>query len=143
MTNILNQAAIDLIKGFEKLELGVYQDQAGIFTIGYGHTYGVTANIQPITEEQAETYLKADLANAERQVINNILVEISDNAYGALVSLVFNCGDTPLTGALGKLLNAGDFEGASDQFLRWDKVHINGVLTISQGLLNRRLAEQK
>ncbi len=37
-----------------------------------------------------------------------------------------------------KLLNAGDYSGAANEFPKWD--HINGV--ISQGLLNRRLRER-
>lgn len=146
MTNTINTTTLELVKSFEGLSLEVYhgkQDPDDVFTIGYGHTAGVTRYMPPITQEQADDYLRQDLSHAEREVKNAITTELNDNQYGALCSLVYNCGVLPLSGTLGCALNAGDFAIASDAFLLWDKVHINDVLTVSQGLLNRRLAEQK
>ena len=38
--------------------------------------------------------------------------------------------------------NAGDAAGAADQFLRWDKARIDGVLTPLPGLAARRRRER-
>lgn len=60
------------------------------------------------------------------------------------MSLAFNCGAASVTGStLMGLLNQGWVEKAAEQFLRWNKVRINGVLTESKGLAKRRAAEQR
>ena len=63
----ISQNGIELIKSFEGYRLDAYRDTRGIWTIGYGHTGGVTQG-QRITAGQAEEYLKADLAKAEKAV---------------------------------------------------------------------------
>lgn len=143
--NKITPEGLELIKSFESCSLEVYHgkdDPADVFTIGYGHTAGVTRDSPPITQAQADNYLQQDLSAACFDVENAIYAELNDNQYSALVSLVDNAGATTVQGTLGKLLNSNDYEGASEFFLRWDKVHIDGVLTVSQGLLNRRIAER-
>lgn len=39
-----SQAGVNLIKSFEGCRLTAYQDSAGVWTIGYGHTSGLTAD---------------------------------------------------------------------------------------------------
>ena len=56
-----------LIKKFEGCKLTAYQDSIGVWTIGYGHTAGVTKG-QVITQAQADTYLKSDCTTAEKAV---------------------------------------------------------------------------
>ena len=43
MSRQINEAGLNLIKYFEGLRLTSYQDEAGIWTIGYGHTGNVQA----------------------------------------------------------------------------------------------------
>ena len=52
-----------LIETFEGLRLTSYQDQRGIWTIGYGHTGDVYAN-EIITQEEADNLLAIDLHHA-------------------------------------------------------------------------------
>lgn len=60
------------------------------------------------------------------------------NRRGALLDFAFNLGDTALAGsALRKCVNAGDWEGARIQILRWNKAR-GKVLA---GLTRRRQAE--
>jgi lysozyme len=55
------------------------------------------------------------------------------------VSFVYNLGEGALAAStLLKLLNAGDYVGASEQFIRWD--HVGGIE--NAGLLNRRKSER-
>lgn len=140
--NTINQATIDLIKSFEGCSLEVYHGKADppdVFSIGFGHTADVTADTPPITQEQADQYLKDDLSAACIDVENIIYAMLNDNQYGALVSLVYNVGNGPLNGTLGNRLNANDYEAAADEFLRWD--HANGVEVA--GLTRRREAERE
>ena len=55
-----SQRGIDLIKQFEGLELTAYHCSAGVPTIGYGHTRGVSLG-DTCTEAQAEAMLVKDL----------------------------------------------------------------------------------
>ena len=133
-----SQAGIDLIKRFEGLRLKVYTCPAGVPTIGFGHTAGVTMDTRPITEEQAEAYLKEDLKKFERGVLSAVKVPLTQGQFDALVSFSFNLGISALQGStLLKRLNAG--QPCSDQFERW--VFAGGVAM--PGLRRRREAERR
>jgi lysozyme len=41
-----------------------------------------------------------------------------------------------------KLLNAGDYKGAANEFDKWNKARVNGVLTVISGLTARRGRER-
>ena len=61
------------------------------------------------------------------------------NEHAALVSFAYNCGSGALeTSTLRRKLNAGDRQGAADQFLRWDRAG-GGVMA---GLTKRRQQER-
>ena len=60
---------IDAIKRFEACRLTAYQDSVGVWTIGYGHTKGVKRG-DKITQQQADEYLRADLATYEAATFN-------------------------------------------------------------------------
>ena len=105
MTNKLTPAGLALIKKYEGFSAEPYQDVAGIWSIGYGHTDGVTADTHSIDESAAEELLKDDLEAAEQDIEDNITVDLTDNQFSALCSLVFNVGDAPLKMTLGHSCN--------------------------------------
>jgi len=138
MPRQVNQAAIDLVKSFEGCRLRAYQDQVGVWTIGYGHTDSVLPGMN-VPKVQADIWLKQDLEKAGNGVSSLVSVDLTDNQFGALVSFAFNLG----IGALGKstllkLLNSGDYDGAAGQFERWDMA--GGQ--VSLGLQRRRQEER-
>lgn len=127
-----------LIKSFEGLELEAYLCPANVWTIGYGHTKGVKEG-DKITKEQAEKLLEEDLAFFRNGVKRLVKVALNKNQFGALVSFAYNLGLGSLeSSTLLKMLNAKDYQGAADQFLRWNKSK-GKVLT---GLVRRREAER-
>jgi len=135
--NQLSQNGLDLIKGFEGLRLSAYQDSAGVWTIGYGHT----GNVQPgdrITQAQADDLLQKDTAWAQQAVRDQVKVPLSQGQFDALTSFTFNLGAGALEkSTLLKKLNAGDYAGAQAEFGKW--VHAGGE--VLQGLVRRRAAE--
>ncbi|MDX1977316.1 MAG: lysozyme [Pseudanabaenaceae cyanobacterium bins.68] len=134
----INQAGLDLIKEFEGLELSAYLCPAGVWTIGYGHTGDVHPGDR-ITAQEAEGLLREDLDYFERQVSRLVRVPVTDNQYAALVSFCYNVGEGALADStLLRLLNASDYAGALEQFMRW--VNANGVPL--PGLVRRRQAEK-
>lgn len=140
----INQAGLNLIESFEGCILHPYLDSVkiptiGIGTIKYPDGTKVTMNDPAITKDQAYQFLQFDLNTACQEVEHLVKVAVNDNQFAALVSFVYNLG----AGALGsstllKMVNASNFSGAADQFLKWD--HAGGVVVA--GLTRRRNAER-
>lgn len=128
---------LDFIKRAEGMRLDAYQCSAGVWTIGVGHTKGVKKG-DKITEAQALEWLIDDVIPCEIAVNELVKVPISQGAYDALVSLIFNIGRGAFASStLIKLLNRGDYTGAAGQFERWCRA--GGA--VIPGLMKRRHAE--
>ena len=123
---------------FEGLRLQSYQDSVGVWTIGWCHTRDVAPS-QSITQDQAMEFLKEDIQPCVDFINSQCKVQLNQNQFDALVDFAFNLG----TGALGgstlfKLVNAGDFAAAAEEFIKWN--HAGGK--VLPGLTKRRLAER-
>lgn len=135
----ISSAGLELIQEFEGLRQKAYLDAVGVPTIGFGHTKGVKMG-QSITYAQAVDYLREDVEDAENAVDRLVKAPLSQNQFDALVSFTFNLGQGNLgKSTLLKKLNAGDYKGAADEFLKWNKA---GGRTL-HGLVRRREAERK
>jgi lysozyme len=133
-----SDAGFAMTKAFEGLRLTAYQDVAGVWTIGYGHTGADVRAGDTITEAEAESLLRADLERAVRCVNREVTEAISQSQFDALVDFCFNAGRGSLMkSTLLQKVNLGDFEGAAAQFGLW--VHAGGE-TVA-GLVRRRKAE--
>jgi lysozyme len=136
---ILSSLGRALIQSFEECKLASYQDQHGVWTIGWGHTGPYIGPGMTCTQSEADTWFASDVLWAVEGVRRYTDVPLNQNQFDALTSFVFNVGvGGEEHSTLCKDLNASDYAGAAAQFLRWD--HINGV--VSAGLLRRRQAEQ-
>lgn len=130
-------AGIALIEEFEGLRVRAYQDGAGVWTLGYGHTENVAPG-QSETLGKAETDLVSDLATAEAAVRRLVAVPLTQGQFDALVSFTFNEGQKSLRmSTMLRLLNAGDYAGAARAFMSWDVI----AGQHSAGLQRRRQAE--
>lgn len=128
-----------LIQQFEGCREKAYQDCVGVWTIGYGHTGNVKAG-QVISKEEADRLLSQDLVKFESGVEKNVKVALTQNQFDALVSFCYNLGVGSLQkSTLLKKLNAGDYKGAAEEFLKWNKAG-GKVLT---GLVRRRELERQ
>lgn len=129
-----------LIKEFEGLRLEAYLCPAGVWTIGWGHTKGVKRGDR-IDISTAEKYLREDIEEAERGIEKLVKVKLNDNQFSALVSFVFNFGETKFrSSTLLRVINTDPYSpDVAVQFRRW--VYADGK--ISQGLIRRREAEVK
>lgn len=135
-----SERGLQFIAEHEGLSLTAYPDPgtgAEPYTIGYGHTRGVKPG-DTCTEAQAMEWLREDIQEAERAIERLVTVELNDDQHAALVSFVFNLGAANFGGStLLKRINAGDFEGASLEFPRWNRA----AGRVMAGLTKRRLAE--
>lgn len=136
-----SQFFFDLVEHFEGLKLQAYQDQAGIWTIGYGTTHypdgTPVKDGDTCTQEEAQQYLLAH--------INGIILgaQLTQPQFDACLSFAYNAGIGAWnTSSLKKaILSGAGADEINDDFCKWDKAHIDGQLVEVPGLLRRRKCE--
>jgi lysozyme len=119
-------AGLELLKRSEGFRSRVYLDVSGHPTIGYGHRLLHPESFpNGIDESQATEILYSDVRDAEQAVQRMVRVHLTQGQFDALVDFAFNLGSGKLaTSTLLKILNAGRYDDAAEQLLRWD--HANG-----------------
>jgi lysozyme len=133
-----SRAGQDLTERFESCRLMAYQDQVGVWTIGWGHTFGVAEGMT-CTQVEADAWLTEDEAAAIDDVNAHVTVPLTQGEFDSLVDFAFNLGRGALNNStLLKDLNLGDYQGAAKEFEKWD--HAGGKVVA--GLLRRRLDEE-
>ena len=133
----ISDKGLAALKQFEALRLTAYQDVKGVWTIGWGHTGGVKAG-DTCTREQAEKWLKQDVATAENAV-NSQDLKINQNQFDALVCFTYNVGvgNFKSSTLLKKIKTNPDDPTIAAEFARWK--YSGGVVV--NGLINRRAVE--
>lgn len=135
---VTSERGKELIRSFEGVKLQSYLCPAGVWTLGYGHTKGVKEG-DSCSEQQAREWLQDDLRASESALERLVEVPLTQGQFDALASFVFNLGSGNLASStLLRLLNASDYAGAADQFLRWTKARGKEL----PGLVRRRQAER-
>ena len=143
MTAPVHPRGIELIKFYEGRSLRAYLCPAGVWTIGYGATYGpdgrrVTRDTAPIDEAGATQLLERDLTRFARAVDRLVVVPISGEGRGALTSFAFNLGAGALSSStLLRRVNALEWDDVPRQLGRWT---LAGGRRLA-GLIRRRAAE--
>lgn len=132
--------ALKFIEQFEGCVLTAYEDQKGIWTIGFGSTGSDIKESLSWTKEQAEDRFTDDLFLLYTRISKIIDVPITDNEELALLSLSYNIGygNFRKSRVLTKL-NERNYQDAADSFLLWNRVGSQ----INKGLTRRRVAERK
>jgi len=138
----INKNGLNAIKQWEGLQTNAYQDSAGVWTIGYGHTAAAGEPIPveglSISLDEAEKLLKHDLSQYEQAVQENVKVPLNDNQFAALVSFTYNVGISAFkSSTLLRKLNQQNYEAVPSELMKW----VNSKGRKVQGLVNRRAAE--
>lgn len=141
-----SQNCINLIKKFEGYYSEAYLCPAGVPTIGYGSTMWADGKKvvlgQKISLADAEKLLMWELTNKSAS-LNKL--SLNQNQFDAILSFAFNVGvGNLLKSTLYKkaLLNPND-PTIKDEFMKWNKARVKGVLTELKGLTKRRKAESE
>ena len=141
----ISNRGLELIKDFEGFSSTSYLCPAKIPTIGYGNTFwedGRKVKMgEQISKEKALELLEY-VANKDfsQKIYPLIKVEISQNQFDSMVSLAYNIGVEAFSkSTLLKKVNANDFKGAGDEFLKWNKSGGKPLL----GLTRRRERERE
>lgn len=132
-----SQQLISHIKRSEACVLKAYQDTAGVWTIGYGHTAGVKKGDR-ITQYQAEQFLREDLGKFETEA-NKCRHIATQGQYDAILDFIYNCGPANFASStLKRYIESGRKTWEiQEQFLRW----VNAGGKKQGGLVTRRIWE--
>ena len=119
------QSTLDYITKEEGSRNKAYRDSKGLWTIGVGHLikpdeqHLLTATL---SDQEVKDLLKSDLKWCSEAVEGAVRVPLSQNQFDALYSLCFNIGPTAFRNStVVRKLNAGDYQGAADAILMWNK----------------------
>lgn len=138
-TRKITQDGLDFIQDVEGCKLYAYLDTGGVYTIGVGHTGPEVVKGLTCTMEQALQWLREDSEEAQEGVRRLVKGLLTQNQFNALVSFVFNVGVGAFSkSTMLKLINKGDFDGAANEFPKWNKDNGKEIL----GLTKRRILEQ-
>lgn len=143
---MLNVKGVEIIKEMEGFRAKKYICPAGKPTIGYGHVIRNNEKYlenAELTKYEATKLLLSDAAIAERELLQSVNVPLNENQKSALISFIYNLGITKFNkSTLLKKLNAGDYQGAADELLRWTKAYVGGQKVELPGLVKRRKLER-
>ena len=143
----VSAATINLVKTHEGFSAKAYIDTSGLPVIGYGQTFVRGKRVkmgQWITKAEADRELARELYHIQRKVKSSVKVRLTPNQLGALTSLAYNAGMRVITNStLARKLNAGNYAGAANEFVRWNKANKGGKLVPFAGLTRRRQAERQ
>jgi lysozyme len=151
----VSDKTIHMIKHHEGVRTRPYQCPALLWTVGVGHVIDPNhAKVKladrkqlPIpagwdrvlSQEEVDQILRQDLARFEAGVMRLCPKGASQGQFDALVSFAFNVGLGNLQNStLRQKHNRGDYEGAAEEFLKWNKA--GGK--VLKGLDNRRKDER-
>ena len=151
----LDKKVLDLIVHHEGCKLRPYQCPALLWTVGVGHVIDPNHARVPLAERKAlaipsgwdrvltmgevDEILAKDLARFESGVQRLCPSGLTPGRFGALVSFAFNVGLGNLQNSTLRMKhNRGEFEGAAEEFLKWNKAGGKEL----KGLTNRRKDER-
>lgn len=116
-----------------------YQDIVGVWTIGFGSTKGVKSG-QKTDPVRSVMRLLEDANEHARGMTKCIHVPLHQYEFDAYLSFTYNVGVGAFCrSTMAKKLNAGDYDGACAELLKW--VYAGGKEV--RGLVTRRQQEYR
>jgi lysozyme len=141
---VLTKDIVNFVADYEAFSPVAYLPTPNdVLTIGFGHTRNVKPGMV-ITREKAKELLLEEMFEFAADVKNLVKVNLTQNQFDAIVSLVYNVGTTSFRNSQSlKRLNSGDYEGfvngAFHPTLGWVKQKGK----ILKGLVRRRADEAR
>lgn len=138
----LSRKGAKFIASFEGFRPCPYQDPVKVWTIGYGHTAGVTSQTRCISERKGRKLLRKDAAPVVRALyLANPHRRWQQHQVDALVSAGYNLGPGVFDRgrSLGDAIRHGSRKAVGDSLLLYDNAG-GGPLP---GLTRRRRAERR
>lgn len=137
----ISDIGLRLIKAYEGYHPEGRTTRDGRKIVGYGRvTEDLALKVNPT---DAESFLKADLAEIEHAVNNHVHAALSQSQFDALCSLAHSIGlKTFLDSDILHALNQGEVITAANGFDAWRLGQVNGKIYVVDALVRRRTAEK-
>lgn len=145
----VSDKGVALVAGFEGFRSHAYQDQVGVWTVGYGETWLGARRVQKgdfMNMAEAADRLRArldrDFAPAVEKACARApgVLTLNQAQFDACCSLAYNIGTVGFAGStVARKVRAGELGAAANAFLLWCKA--GGK--VLRGLQVRRAAERK
>jgi lysozyme len=134
---LLSAEGLAELRRYEGCRRDAYQDEGGVWTIGYGDTHHVVAGMQ-ISQKECDDRLTQRVRQFEIAVESAVTRPMTQGQFDAFVSLCYNIGGEAFRGStLVSMFNSGDTAECARQFGRW--IHVKKV--VSPNLVKRRFSE--
>ena len=105
------------------LPAGIHRLSGEPWTLGYGNTFFNGRKVRPndeCTEAEADANFRVTVAGFERGILESVHAPLNQKMFDALINLEYNIGVAAFQrSTLVRMLNAGDYIGASGEFDRW------------------------
>lgn len=129
-------ASVAFITPKEGLKTVPYRDTGGVLTVCIGETH---VEMRAYTVAECKALFAEQLPKYDDGMKVCLTRPLPDSVHVAFLSATYNIGIRAFCGSsMARLANAGDFYGACDALLKWNKD--NGQVV--DGLTNRRQAER-
>ena len=133
-------AAVTLTTNWEGIFTEPYQDIVGVWTVCIGETKADGTEMRKYTRQECIDRLPVKLRKYDDGIRQCLTRELPQGMRVAFISASYNVGVPGFCkSSMARLANAGDFRGACDALLLWDRAGGRVV----KGLHNRRVAERK
>ena len=144
----ISEMGVEFIKKEEGFRGKAYLDSVGVWTIGYGTIKVDGQKVKSgdvCSKAEAHVWLMEEIDHQCVPWINKLVkVPLTQEMFDVLCSFVYNLGWPALQrSTLLTMLNSGDYRGAGDQILRWNKGKVDGEFVVIDGLDKRRRRERE
>ncbi len=142
MPHAVSPEGLALLKRLEGFRADTMTLADGRFLNGYGHVQPMAPK-GTMSEGEAETALRADIAPVEAALVDLLLAPVSQSQFDALVSFAFSIGvDTFAKSDVLRRFNAGEPIAAACAMDAWRKSRVGGEPAVLDALVRRRAAEK-
>jgi len=121
-----------------------YLDIARVPTACYGHTGADVKVGTHRSDAECDALLSADArVHMDGVIVCTPTIAKSPNQLAAATRITFNIGVKGYCeSTIARRFNTGDWRGACDAFLAWNKAHVGGRIVVVRGLTDRRARER-
>lgn len=138
--SLAGSALLASVAMWEGTEYKPYRDIVGVLTVCNGYTGPDIIPNKTYGKAECDMLLKKELTVHGLGVLKCTKVPLNQNQYDAFASFTYNVGvGAYCNSTLVRKLNAGDYTGACNQLLRWNRAGGKEV----RGLTRRRVAERE
>lgn len=140
MNKKLSEEGVEFLIKEEGERFTAYRCQAGVLTIGIGHTGKEVIEGMKISKDQSRELLKKDLEKFEKVLNKIVKVEITQYQFDALISLMFNIGVYAFEKStlIKKINSNADILEVEKEFRKW-KIGGGKILLVLQKRREREI----